>query len=307
VVALFESQGLFAYTVEGQFLWKKDLGVLDLGPVYDPEYRWGPGSSPILYRDLVIVQSDQQKGSSIAAFSLQDGSLRWKKLRDEPSSWATPNIPGSGRPELVTNATNYVRAYDPANGEELWRFKTGNSMITIATPIFGLDTIFVANGFRPLQPIYAIRPGGRGDISLGEGETTNAHVAWSLKGGGPYISTPLLYGELLYIITDQGIFTSYYARTGEIVYRQRLGNGTRFFASPVAADGLIYLASEPGDVYAVRAGVEYELVSVNPVGEKLFATPAMADGTLYIRGRHHIFAFRTPPPPQAVPVPAPAH
>jgi outer membrane protein assembly factor BamB len=298
VVAVFESQGLFAYTVEGQLLWKQDLGTLDLGPIYDPDYQWGTGSSPILYRDLVIVQVDRQQGSFLAAFALKDGRLQWKKQRDESPSWGTPNVsPGPGRPELVTNATNSARAYDPATGEELWRFKTGNSMITAATPVFGLDLIFIANGFRPLQPIYAIRPGGQGDISLGEGEMANAHVAWSLKGGGPYYTTPLLYGELLYILSDRGILTSYYAKTGEIVYRQRLGNGGPFFASPVAADGLIYLAGMSGEVYVVRAGVEYALVAVNPVGESLYATPAIADGTLYLRGRHRVFALRAPSAP----------
>ncbi len=299
VVALFESQGLFAYDVAGELLWKQDLGILDQGPIYDPEYQWGTGSSPILYQDLVIVQVDRQKDSYLAAFSLKDGSLRWKKQRDEPPSWATPNVFSGQRPELITNAPNSVRAYDPATGAELWHLKTGNSMITAPTPIFGLDMIFVTNGFRPLQPIYAIRPGGKGNISPGEGATTGPHVAWSLKGGGPYYTTPLLYGEHLYILSDSGILTSYYAKTGEILYRKRVATGTSFFASPVAADGLIYLASEGGDVYVVRAGTEFQQVGVNPVGESLYATPAIAGGMIYLRGRHHVFALGSPPPSPA--------
>lgn len=295
VVALFESQGLFAYSVDGDLLWKQNLGILDQGPVYDPEYQWGTGSSPILYQDLVIVQVDRQKDSYLAAFSLKDGSLRWKKQRDEPPSWATPNVLPGPRPELITNAPNSVRAYDPATGAELWHLKTGNSMITAPTPISGLGMIFVTNGFRPLQPVYAIRPGGKGDISPGGGETTSPQVAWSLKGGGPYYTTPLLYGEHLYVLTDTGILTSYYAKTGEILYRKRIATGTAFFASPVAADGLIYLASEEGDVYVVRAGVEFQQVGVNPVGESLYATPAIAGGMIYLRGRHHVFALGAPP------------
>lgn len=299
VVALFESQGLFAYSVDGELLWKQDLGVLDQGAIYDPEYQWGTGSSPILYQDLAIVQVDRQKDSYLAAFSLKDGSLRWKKLRDEPPSWATPNVSAGPRPELVTNAPNSVRGYDPANGQELWHLKTGNSLITAPTPVFGLDLIFVTNGFRPLQPLYAIRSGGKGDISPGAGEIANAHVAWSAKSGGPYYTTPLLYAENLYILSERGILTSYYAKTGEILYRKRLGTGASFFSSPVAADGLLYLASEEGDVYVVRAGAEFQQVGVNPIGERLYATPAIAGGRIYFRGRNHVFALGSPPPAPA--------
>lgn len=293
VAAVLGSEGLLVYDFDGNLLWKQDLGVLALGPVYDPDYHWGSASSPILWRDQVIVQVDRQQGSYLAAFALADGKPRWKTARDEPPSWGTPTITGpEDKPELITNGTNRVRAYDPATGRELWSFKTGNSLITASTPIAGVDLVFVANGFRPLKPIYALRPGGTGESELAPGETANARVAWSLKSGGPYYGTPLLYGELLYVLTDVGGLTAYYSKSGEQVYRVRVGNNERFTASPVAADGKLFLVSEDGDVYVVRAGLEYELLATHPLADPCMATPAIVDGTIYLRSRHYLFAIR---------------
>lgn len=295
VVALFGSEGLYCYTVDGELKWKKDLGVLDAGWFYDPSYQWEYGASPILYKNLVIVQADLQKGSFIAAFDLADGRQVWRTERDEIPSWATPSVFEAGkRAELVTNATKHVRGYDPLTGRELWRL-AGNSEIVTPTPIAAHGLAYVTSGYAPIQPIYAIRLGAaNGDITLPEGKEATEAVAWSKKRGGPYMPTPIVYGDYLYTCANNGILTAYDAKTGAQVYRERVA-GSRtaaFSASPVAADGKLYFASEDGDVYVVKAGPKFELLATNPMGEVLMATPAIVDGTIIVRGRQHVFAIR---------------
>lgn len=297
LVVLFGSEGLYAYDLKGKLRWKQDLGVLDSGWFYDADYQWEHGSSPIIYRDLVIVQADVQKNSFIAAYNLKTGKLVWKTPREEISSWGTPTIyEGKTRAELITNGSTAVRGYDPATGKELWRL-TPNSEITTPTPFVAHDLIFVTSGYAPIQPIYAIRPGANGDISLKDDKESNASIAWSKKRGGPYMPTPIVYGDLLYTCSNQGVLTAYNAKTGERVYQERLaGKGGAFTASPVASDGKIYLTSEDGDVFVVKAGPKHELLATNAVGEVMMATPAISDGLVIVRGINHLFAFGEPTP-----------
>lgn len=300
VVALFGSEGLYAYDFSGKLLWKQDLGVLSAGWFYDPDYEWGVGSSPIIYKDLVIVQCDVQENSFIAAFRLSDGKQVWRASRDELPSWGTPTIYDDGkRTELITHATKFIRGYDPLTGRELWRL-SGNSEITTPTPLVAHGFIFVTNGYRGIQPIYAIRPGGQGDISLKDGEEANQFVAWSKKRGGPYTPTPVIYGDYLYAISNNGVLTAYHAKTGERIYQQRVGPGGAYSASPIAADGKLYLSSEDGDIYVIKAGPQFELLAKNPMGEVLMATPAISDGVLIVRSIKHLFAVA--PPAAASPI-----
>jgi len=295
LVALFGSHGLYAYNLDGKLLWKQDLGLLDSGWFYDPDYQWEHGSSPVIYRDLVIVQADVQNDSYIAAYYLKNGKLAWKTSRDEISSWGTPTVYlGKTRAELITNGSKAIRGYDPATGKELWRL-TPNSEVTTPTPIVAHDLIYVTSGYRPIQPIYAIRVGSSGDITLKEGKTSSEAIAWSKPRGGPYMPTPVVYGDLLYTCSNQGVLTAYNAITGERVYQERLGGkGGAFTASPVASDGKIYLSSEDGDVFVVKAGPKYELLSTNPVGEVMMATPAISDGLVIVRGHSNVYAFAEP-------------
>ncbi|HMY73489.1 MAG TPA: PQQ-binding-like beta-propeller repeat protein, partial [Blastocatellia bacterium] len=205
VVAFFGSEGLYCYDFKGNLKWKQDLGVLDSGWFFDPDYQWGTASSPVIYKDLVIVQCDIQKGSFIAAYSLKDGKQVWKTDRAEIPSWGSPTIVESKqRVELVTNATKAARGYDPLTGRELWKL-TGNPEVTSTTPIAAHDLIFICNSYRPNQPIYAVKQGAaNGDISLKQGETTNEFVAWSIQRGGSYQPTPLAYGEHLYVCNNDG-------------------------------------------------------------------------------------------------------
>ena len=295
VVAFFGSEGLYCYDLKGKLLWSQDLGILDTGWFYDPDYQWGTASSPIIYKNLVIVQCDIQKNSFIAAYDINTGKLAWRTPREEIPSWGSPNVfEGKTRAELVTNATRAIRGYDPMTGKELWKM-TGNPEVTATTPVFGDGMIFIVNHYRPNQPIYAIRAGATGDISLKDGKTSNEFVAWSFQQGGAYMPTPLIYGEYLYINNNMGTLICRNAKTGERIYQERIGGkGGSYSASPVAADGKLYLTSEDGEVFVVKAGPKYELLSTNPMGEPLMATPAISDGMIFVRGQHNLFAIAEP-------------
>jgi outer membrane protein assembly factor BamB len=295
VVVSFGSEGLYAYDFDGKLLWTRDLGTLNAGWFYDPDYEWGIASSPIIWKNSVIVQCDIQKNSYIAAFDVATGSPQWRTAREEIPSWSTPTVyERDGRTELVTQATGFTRGYDPATGKELWRL-SGNSEIAIPTPIVGPNLIIVTNGYTPIQPIYAIKPGATGDITLKKDQTSSESVAWSTPRGGPYIPTPVIYGDHLYVLAITGVLTSYDVRTGQRIYQQRVGMGGSFSASPVAADGKLYISSEDGDVYVVKAGPQYELQASNSIGEVLMASPAISDGTLFFRGLRNVFAIKEKP------------
>jgi len=292
LIVLFGSHGLYAYNLNGKLLWKQDIGMLDSGWFFDADYQWEHGSSPVIYKDLVIIQADIQKNSFIAAYNIKDGKLAWKTPREEISSWGTPTVyEGKSRTEIITNGSRAIRGYDPLTGKELWRL-TPNSEVTTPTPFAARDLIFVTSGYSPIQPIYAIKPGATGDISLKDGATSSSAIAWSKTRGGPYMPTPIVYGDLLYTVSNQGVVSAYNADTGDRLYQERLGGtGGAFTASPVASDGKLYFSSEDGDVFVVKAGAKYELLSKNPVGEVMMATPAITDGLLILRTRNHVFAF----------------
>jgi outer membrane protein assembly factor BamB len=295
VVALFGFGGLYCYDMKGNLLWKSDMGVLDSGWFYDPDYQWGHASSPILTDNMVIVQADLQKSSHIAAFSLKDGKLVWKTLRDEIPSWGSPTVVKTKNGnQVVTNATNYIRGYDAKTGKEVWKVKN-NSEVTVATPFVAHDLIFFTSGYPPVRSIYAIRTNATGDISLKEGTETNDYVAWSKSSGGTYMPTPIVYGDYLYTCANNGVVTCYNAKTGERIYQKRLGgqgSAYAFTASPIAADGRLYFTSEDGEVYVVKAGPEYEVLSINKIGEVLMATPAISDGMIIVRSLEHVYGIK---------------
>jgi outer membrane protein assembly factor BamB len=292
VVAWFGSHGVHAYDVDGTFRWKVDLGRLDLGAYDIPTYEWGPASSPILWDGLVILQCDTQADSFLLALDAQTGATVWKTERDELPSWGTPSVlPTSSGPQLVTNASKYVRGYDPRTGKELWRLGR-SSKITAPTPIAADDLIVVASGRGPERPIFVVRPGASGDITLPESETKSANVVWSRSGRGPYMPTPLVSDGLLYVLGNNGVFDAYDLKTGDEVYRQRLPHlGSGFSASPVAADGKIYLSGEDGEILVVAAGREFKHIGTNTMGELLMATPALSGGVMYVRSASSLFAI----------------
>jgi outer membrane protein assembly factor BamB len=292
VVAWFGSQGVYAYDVAGHPLWKVDLGRVDVGAYDIPTYEWGPASSPIIWNGLVILQCDTQADSFILALDAATGKTVWKTERHELPSWGTPTVAmTSTGPELVTNASNYIRGYDPHTGQELWRLGR-SSKITAPTPIFRDDLFVVASGRGPERPIFVVRAGARGDVTPADGESTSRSVVWSRTQRGPYMPTPLIYNGLIYVLANNGVLDAYDLKTGDEIYRQRLPYvGSGYSASPVAADGKVYLSSEDGEMLVVRAGRTFELVATNTIGDLLMASPALSQGVMYVRSAKSLFAI----------------
>jgi outer membrane protein assembly factor BamB len=294
VIASFGSQGVYAYDVNGTFRWKVDLGHIHLGAYDIPSFEWGLASSPILWNGLAILQVDTHTDSFVIALDAETGETVWKTARDEFPSWGTPTVVSApAGPELVTNASKLIRGYDPRSGRELWRLG-GSSKITAPTPIFSDNVIVVASGRAPERPIFAIRPGARGDLTLAAGQTSSNAIAWSRTGRGPYMPTPLIHDGLLYVLANNGVFDVYDLKTGEEVYRQRLSPiGSGFSASPVVADGRIILSSEDGEMLVVAAGRRFTQLSINSMGDQLMATPAFSARAMFVRSAHHLFAIGT--------------
>lgn len=296
VVAWFGSQGVYAYDVNGHFLWKVDLGRVDMGAYDIPTYEWGPASSPIIWNGLVILQCDTQADSFLLALNAETGETVWRTERDELPSWGTPTVATtSAGPELVTNASNFIRGYDPHTGKELWRVGP-SSKITAPTPIAADDMFVVASGRAPERPIFVVRSGARGDLTLPDGRSTGGDVVWSRMGRGSYMPTPLIYKGILYVLANNGVFDAYNLRTGEELYRQRLPLvGSGFSASPIAADDKIYLSNEDGEMLVLAAGPKYAHISTNSMGELLMATPALSEGIMYVRSSASVFAVGRKP------------
>ena len=293
VIVSFGSEGLYCYDVDGKLLWKQDVGVLDPGYWGQPDLQWGFASSPIIYQDLVILQCDIQKDSFIVAFNIADGKRVWLTRRDERPSWSTPVIyQGKQRTELVTSGAKFYRGYDPLTGRELWRLND-DTVVKVPSPVVALDLFFLSGGNPRGRDFYAVRPNGDSDISIAADATSSAQVAWRKTRGSPYTPTPLVYDKYLYVCNDNGVLTAYNAQTGAQVYQQRIGTtNSTFSASPIASAGRLYFSSEDGEVFVVRAGPTYELLSINRMGEPLMATPAASDGMIVMRGQRHLFAVQ---------------
>jgi outer membrane protein assembly factor BamB len=289
IVALFDSEGLFCFDMTGTLKWRKDLGVMDVGLVDDPTYQWGPASSPVLYGDLVIVQNDRHKDSFLAAYALADGHEVWRASRDEMPSWSTPLVfHGRARTEIVTNSPKAIRGYDPGSGRELWRLADESTQVKVPTPVAAGEVIVVTGGYPSGgRPIYGIRGGGTGALD-------GRALAWRAERGSPYTGTPLVYDGILYVCTDNGILSAFDAASGARIYQQRLGpDAGAFSASPVAAAGRLYLTSEDGTIFVVRAGRTFELLASNPMGTVLMATPAISGDMLIVRTLTELVGIRS--------------
>jgi outer membrane protein assembly factor BamB len=292
VVVSFGSEGLYCYTVDGKKLWKVDLGFLDSGAFNAPEIQWGFGSSPVIHDGKVVVLCDVNNQSFIAAFDVTTGKQLWKTLREEVPTWGTPTVHKVGdREQIAVNGWKHIGGYDLATGKEIWRL-TGGGDVPVPTPFLAHGLIFISNAHGRMRPIYAIRETATGDISLAEGATANEHIAWSLPRRGSYQPTPIVYGDYLYIGSDNGVLTCYEARTGKQLYRERIaGERSAYTASAVAADGKLYYTTEFGDIHVIKAGPEYRHLASNKMGEICMATPALADGMLLVRTSKHLFAI----------------
>jgi outer membrane protein assembly factor BamB len=295
VVVFLGSEGLHCYDVCGNRLWKKDLGLLDSGYYVVPAAQWGFGSSPIIYRNKVIVQCDVQKDSFIAAFEVKTGRELWRTSREDVPTWSTPTIfEGKTRTELVVNGYKHAGGYDPSTGKELWKLSGGGD-IPVPTPVTAHGLVFLSSAHGSKRPLCAIREGASGDITPKDDDQPGEHFAWYQPRSGIYMQTRLVYGDYLYACGDNGLLTCYVARTGKRVYRERLGNGsTGFTASAVAGDGKLYYTGEDGHIYVVKAGPTFELLATNAMDEVCMATPAISDGRLIVRTENHVYAIGAP-------------
>ena len=184
----------------------------------------------------------------------------------------------------------FARGNDPQTGAELWRLGIHGDFPT-PTPIAGRRLIYLTSAYGTVEPIYAIRPGATGDITLADDEVSSEYVAWAKRRGGSGISTPIVYSNLLYVVSGGGVLTAYHGDTGEQIYRARLTRGGNYSASPVAAADRLYFSSEDGEVIVIKAGPEFERLAVNSMNEPLMATPAISGDTLIFRTQHHLVAL----------------
>ena len=281
VYAYFGSEGVYAYTVGGEPVWERDIG--DIKTV-----GLGVGTSPVLHDGLLIILADEDSGddSFIVALDAATGEEVWKHARPVQASWATPVlVEHDGQKQLLTSGYEYVIAYDPADGSELWR-ATGLQNNAIHIPMTVDDLAVFTSGY-PAKITFAIPLDSRGDLT-----GSNEARAWTYRKGTGYVPSNLLYDGLLYLTNDGGVITCLDARTGEVVYEGgRLPIRGRYSASMVGGGGRILMVNTDGDAALFRAGREHEVLGSFSLGESVWATPAIVGDRLYIRGSEHLFAL----------------
>jgi outer membrane protein assembly factor BamB len=282
VYAYFGSQGVYCYDFAGNLVWKTSLGgIATMG--------MGVGSSPVLYRQNLILLCDQEfdgKDSFITALDKMTGKEVWRTKRQVGVSWATPIVVETDeRAELIAAGNEFIISYDPLTGEEWWRME-GLKSHAIATPLVKGDMVIISSGF-PAKITKAIRLGGSGTID------DTDKIVWTYNKGTAYVPSPILYGDHLYLMSDAGVLTCLEAETGEVVYEGgRVPVETKFYgASPVAFDGKILLTCDDGETFVIKAGPTHEVIGTNSIGEPSRTSIAIADGKLFIRGEKHLFCI----------------
>jgi len=291
VVAFFGSEGLYCYDMKGNLQWKKDFGILNSNFFMVPTAEWGFASSPIIHKGIVIVQCDVEKNSFLAALDIKTGKEIWRTSRDEVPTWSTPTIlKQNKKTQIIVNGFKHIGGYDFETGKEIWKL-VGGGDIPVPTPIVAHDLIFINSAHGRLSPIYAIKTNAVGDISLKEQDTSNDYIAWSIRRGGAYMQTLIVYDDLLYNCRGNGSLMCFNAKTGEQIYREKLGKpGEGFSASPVASNGKLYFTSEQGKIYIVKPGADFELLAENSMNDICMATPAISENTLFFRTHHFLIA-----------------
>jgi outer membrane protein assembly factor BamB len=275
----FGADGTAALTTSGEVVWKAR---------FDYASQHGAGGSPTLYGDLLIVNCDGSDVAFVVALDKRTGNVRWKTHRGFPAdqAYTTPLvIRAADRDQLISVGAFRTRAYDPATGREIWRVRYDEGFSNVPRPVFAHGLVFIATGFQ--QPsVLAVRPDGRGDV-------TKTHVAWSITRGAPLTPSPLAVGDELYMVTDGGIATCLDSRTGTIIWQQRLG-GT-YSASPVFADGRIYLLAEQGVTTVIAPGREFKRLAANALDGGLLASMAVAGRSLFLRSDSHLYRITDAP------------
>lgn len=297
LVAFFGSEGLHCYDLDGNVVWTRDLGRIDISKY---GIGWGYASSPAIYRDRILVVCDDPMNPFLAALDISTGDEVWRVSRNEicERSWGTPLIHSAGgTTQVVVNGWPWVVSYDFDSGAELWRIHGGGDN-PIPSPFEANGWIYITSAHGAQSPIYVVRPDAKGDLTTAterdEDYRDGDSVLWSTKRGGSYMSTPVVYQDLLYLGNSNGVIRCFHAMTGEKIYERRLPDGAGIIASLVAADGKVYCASENGFVYVLKAGEEFEVVAENAMGGPVLASPAISEGVLYFRSRDSLFAIGKP-------------
>lgn len=292
VYAYFGNLGIWCLDLEGNVVWTKEIAP------HPMPSGWGTAASPVLHENRLYIVNDNQEDSCLLALDKLTGEEVWRVAREEKGNWATPFVwINDQRTEIVTNGTNAVRAYD-LDGKLLWSLQ-GNSRITIGTPYASGGLLYLSSGYvlDKKRPVFAVKPGASGDISLAEGQTANDWVAWTQPQAAPYNPSTIVYDGRLYAILDAGMFSCYNATDGTPVYeRQRIPEGKHFTASPWAAQGKIYCLDEDGVTHVVKAGDEFAVLRKNPLLEDDMgmATPAVAGDRLLIRTSARVYCIQKP-------------
>lgn len=270
----FGTHGTACLDLEGKIVWKNQ--ELKYAPVH------GNGGSPVLINGLLVLSCDGGDQQFVVAMDAATGEIRWKTPREEngPKKFAfcTPLvIEVAGKPQIVSVGANSVSGFDPQDGKQIWKVRYEGYSV-VPRPVYGHGLLFMSTSYD--NPTFlAIRPDGTGDV-------TDTHVEWTMKKGAPHNPSPLLVGDELYLMSDNGIATCLDARTGRQYWQQRIGGN--FSASPLYADGKIYFQSEDGEGIVIQAGTTFEELSRNPIGERTLASYAVGDKALFIRSDKHL-------------------
>jgi outer membrane protein assembly factor BamB len=280
VFAHFGSRGLYCLDMEGTVIWEQDFGDMAT------RNNFGEGTSPALHGDTLVVNWDHEGTDFIVALDKRTGETRWRKERDEPTNWSTPLMVEHGnRVQVIVNATDKVRAYDLATGQVIWECG-GQTVNAIPSPVAQDGVVYVTSGFKG-SALFAIRLDGSGDVAGTES------VLWSHNKSTPYVPSPLLYQDRLYFVSgNTGMLSCFDARTGEAHYEaERLPDIFGIYASPVAADGRVYVMGRDGTAVVLKAGPELEVMSTNKLDDKVDASLALVDRELFVRGHKHLYCI----------------
>jgi outer membrane protein assembly factor BamB len=290
VYCYFGNVGVYCFDLDGNEVWKQAIKPQVI------RYGWGTAASPVLHQDRLFVVNDNDEDSYLLCLDAKSGKQVWRTPRDEKSNWATPFLwQHAQRTEIVTPGTGLVRSYD-LDGKLLWSL-AGMSSITIATPYEHDGLLYVSSGYVQDQakPIYAIRPGANGDISLQGDETTNQFIAWSQPKAAPYNPSSVIFDDRLYVLYDMGLVRSFQAKDGKEVFGpQRLPNGRAFTSSPWAYNGKLFCLNEDGVTFVLTAGDQFELLHTNTLADDdmCMATPAIAGDRLLIRTSARLYCIQ---------------
>jgi len=285
---LFGDLGLWCYDLNGKILWKHK--ITPKKTMFD----YGAAASPVLHKNQVFYVYDNHEQSYIASLDAEKGTENWRVMRKEKSTWATPLVwQTKDRTEIVVPGKKKILSYG-LDGKLLWELSGRMSNLVIPSPFVIDGLLYVTSGYfaDPHRPVYAIRPGASGDISLKEDQNSNDFIQWYQPKGGPYNTTPVVYNDIYYLLLDQGMISTYDAKTGAKFYdRVRFPRGASFTSSPWAYKDKVFCLAENGKTYVLKAGKEFEIMHVNDLDELCMACPSMSDGKLLIRTQGSIYCI----------------